>query len=135
MSVVGCSKSVDTGPLGSPPPQAYAGTTSFRAAYTAAPSGSLSRTLYKADSGLGYTVEIREVIVPPKRSLAVASLPGGVVVENLTGSGFEGATGVKLVQASGVAPFAAGEPLSLKNAGARPAQLRLFVFAPVSVPK
>ncbi|HET9342884.1 MAG TPA: hypothetical protein VFO25_08225 [Candidatus Eremiobacteraceae bacterium] len=135
MSVVGCSKSLDTGPFGSPPPQAYVGATSFRAAYTAAPSGSLSRTLYKTDSGLGYTVEIREVIVPPKRSLAIASLPGGVVVENLTGSGFEGSAGAKLVQASGVAPFAAGEPLSLKNAGGRSAELRVFVFAPSSVPK
>lgn len=135
VSIVGCAKSRDTSPLASPPAKAYVAATSVGPAYAVAPTGALSRTLYKADSGLGYTVEIREAIVPPRRALAATSLQGGVVVESLTGSGIAAPAGARSAQSPAVSSFAAGAPLALNNASARPAELRLFVFAPSAASK
>src|SRR5436309_10308557 len=49
--------------------------------------GLYSRPLFRADNGPGYAVEVRELLVGPRKKSAEAGLPGPAIMEVRHGSG------------------------------------------------
>jgi|GEM_PF-3529849 len=97
--------------------------------YAQVAPGILGRTLYSADSGQGYAVEIRELIVQPRRALSTFSLPGAAVIQNLSGIGTVSIEGGRSPSASvSILSVSSGAKLMIANKSDRPVELRTFVF-------
>jgi hypothetical protein len=91
--------------------------------------GCLTRTVYEADSGEGYRILIRDLLVGPGKSAAGISLPGAAVLEVRSGSGslVLGGETVKLATGSTV-EVAAGQPIDLENASQIALTIRAFIL-------
>lgn len=97
--------------------------------YAQVAPGILGRTLYSADSGQGYTVEIRELIVQPRQALSAFLLPGAAVIQNLSGIGTVSIEGGRSRSASmSILSVPGGAKLMIANKSDRPVELRTFVF-------
>jgi hypothetical protein len=91
--------------------------------------GVASRTLFTADEGAPYHVELQEIIIAPQQRATNLTLPGGAVVEVLEGEG-AAAAGERRQDLRAHSTFAAaeGEPLNLENRGETHLTLRVLVI-------
>jgi hypothetical protein len=129
---LGCtSKSSGTGLLASAPADAAKHQSiKIGLPYAQVAPGILGRTLYSTDSGQGYTIEIRELIVQPRRALSAFSLPGAAIIQNLSGIGTFSVEGSRAPSTSvSILSVPGGAKLMIANKSDRPVELRTFVFA------
>jgi quercetin dioxygenase-like cupin family protein len=89
----------------------------------------LTRTLYEASSGNGYRIEVRDLLVAPKKHSASTSLPGSAVCQVLSGAGVltvgEKQQELKLGATFTIPP---GEAFALENKSDFPLVIRLNLF-------
>lgn len=90
--------------------------------------GVAARTLFTADEGAPYRVELQEILIAPKQRAANLTMPGGAVVEVIEGEGAASA-GEKRQDLRTHSTFAAaeGEPLNIENRGETHLTLRVLV--------
>jgi hypothetical protein len=91
--------------------------------------GVASRTLFTADEGAPYHVELQEILIAPQQRAGNLMLPGGTVVEVLEGEGAAYA-GEKRQDLRAHSTFATaeGEPLNIENRGETHLTLRVLVI-------
>lgn len=97
--------------------------------YVAQAQGLLMRTVFSADSGAGYRVEVRDLLVGPRQRTARGSLPGAAVLEVRSGAGAVNAGGRPLsVRVGTTFALAEGETISVVNDGEMPIAIRAYVL-------
>lgn len=93
--------------------------------------GAWARTIFTADSGKGYRVEVWDLHVGSKQEAAEIELPGPAVVEILSGSArLTGVERQRELPPGATFTLAAGERFGLANAGEIPITLRVHVVVP-----
>lgn len=98
-------------------------------AYVALAPGLLTRTVFGADSGAGYRVEVRDLLVAPRQRTSPASLPGAAVLEVRSGAGTVTAGGKALqIRVGTTFALQEGETISIVNEGEMPITIRAHVL-------
>lgn len=91
--------------------------------------GCLTRTVYEADSGEGYRIVIRDLLVGPGKSAAGVALAGAAVLEVRSGSGSMVLGGETHELATGsTVEVAAGQPIDLENGSQNALTIRAFIL-------
>ncbi len=89
----------------------------------------LMRTVYDAESGAGYRVEVRDLLVGPRQKTSQVSLPGAAIFEIRSGSGVITAGGKpQEVRVGSTLALSEGEAFFIENKTAHPILMRVHVF-------
>jgi hypothetical protein len=97
--------------------------------YAPAFGGALAREVYRASSGLGFRVEVREILIGPGRKASGIRLAGPAVVDVRSGAGrfrMDSESADRQAGATFVLPE--GQGLEIDNPGAVPITLRVQLF-------
>lgn len=129
-SAAGCQSRPGVGPLPGPP----AGDVTFSKSQPANPftsitPGLFARTVYSADSGAGYRVEVRDLLVGPGQK-ASGSLPGAAVLEIRSGAGTMTVAGrTQELRTGSTLSLPDGQAFAIQNTGAGALTIRVHLLS------
>lgn len=129
-SAAGCQSRPGIGPLPGPP----AGEINFSKSqpanpFTSVAPGLLARTVYSADSGAGYRVDVRDLLVGPGQK-ASASLPGAAVIEIRSGAGVMTMAGQsRELRTGSTLSLPEGQAFAIENTGGGALTIRVHLLS------